>query len=68
MQQRLAFLDMRLVLHIVCDPKNPLAEELRDRQREQANLEVRVFQFGATESDYKKLLDEVFEADSIEVC
>ena len=59
---------MRRVLHIICDAEQTLPEELLTRQRAQADLDVHVFRFDEAEPNYRKLLQEIFEADSIEVC
>ena len=59
---------MRRVLHIICDPEKALPEELLERQRAQTDFDVHVFRFDDGEPDYRKLLQEIFEADSIEVC
>ena len=58
---------MPRVLHIVCDSEKPWPAEFIEHQREQPKLEVRVFDFKAEPPDYRKLLQEIFEADSIEV-
>ena len=58
---------MRRILHVVCDPAHPLKEQFIREQRAHPELEVRVFEFRDEPPDYRRLLQEIFEADSVEV-
>jgi len=58
---------MPLILHILTQPKDALAEEIIARQRERQAPQVSMFDLTAPEPDYRKLLQEIFAADSIVV-
>ena len=58
---------MRRILHIVGEPGKPLPAQIINEQRAGTELEVHVFEFNAEKPDYRRLLQEIFEADSIEV-
>ena len=58
---------MQTALHILTRKDDPLAEEIVGCQHLQSGLEVRVFNLAAPEPDYRKLLEEIFEADSVAV-
>jgi len=58
---------MRIVLHILTQADDSLAEEIIARQREQPDQEVNVVDLTAAEPDYGRLLEEIFAADSVAV-
>lgn len=63
---RAAFLNMRRVLHILTRPDDALARELMARQQSAAGLQAEAFDLTVPEPDYKKLLEKIFQAESIE--
>ena len=58
---------MRVLLHILTQPDDTLAQEVIARQREQQDQEVSVVDLTAAEPDYPRLLQEIFTADSVAV-
>ena len=58
---------MRVVLHILTQPDDTLAQEVIARQREQHCQEVKVVDLIAAEPDYARLIQEIFAADSVAV-
>ena len=58
---------MRVVLHILTQPDDTLAQEVIARQREQQDQEVSVVDLTAAEPDYAGLIQEIFAADSVAV-
>jgi len=58
---------MRVLLHILTRPDDTLAQEVIARQREQQDQEVSVLDLTAAEPDYRRLLQEIFAADSVAV-
>jgi len=58
---------MRVVLHILTQPDETLAQEVISRQREQQDQEVNVVDLTAAEPDYARLVQEIFAADSVAV-
>ena len=58
---------MRIVLHILTQPGDTLAQEVIARQREQPDQQVNVVDLTAAEPDYARLLQEIFTADSVAV-
>ena len=58
---------MRIVLHILTQADDSLAEEIIARQREQPDQEVNVVDLWAAVPDYARLLQEIFAADSVAV-
>jgi len=58
---------MAILLHILTRPNDPLAEEVVCEQRNQPGQEVRVADLTQPEPDYARLLEEIFQADSIAV-
>ena len=58
---------MRVVLHILTQPDDTLAQEIIARQREHSDQEVNVVDLTAAEPDYARLIQEIFAADSAAV-
>ena len=58
---------MRVVLHILTQPDDTLAQQVIASQREQPDQEVNVVDLTAAEPDYARLLEEIFAADSVAV-
>ena len=58
---------MRVVLHILTQQDDTLAQEVISKQREQQDQEVKVVDLNAAEPDYARLLEEIFAADSVAV-
>ena len=58
---------MRVVLHILTQQDETLAQEVIARQREQQDQEVNVVDLTAAEPDYAKLVLDIFAADSVAV-
>jgi hypothetical protein len=58
---------MRVVLHILTQPDDTLAQEVISRQREQHGQDVKVVDLTAAEPDYARLIQEIFAADSVAV-
>lgn len=55
----------RSVLHIVVGGEDPLASGIRKEHEENEEVNVRWLELPAGGADYSKLLDAIFEADSI---
>jgi DNA-binding NarL/FixJ family response regulator len=55
------------VLHILVRSEDPLAAEVIAQQRNQPNCSVGVIDLAMPEPDYAALLEQIFEADSVEV-
>ncbi len=58
---------MRVVLHILTQQGDTLAQEVISKQREQQDQEVKVVDLNAAEPDYARLIQEIFAADSVAV-
>jgi len=58
---------MRVVLHILTQQDETLAQEVIARQRERQDQEVNVVDLTAAEPDYARLIQEIFAADSVAV-
>ena len=58
---------MRVVLHILTQQDETLAQEVIASQREQQDQEVNVVDLTAAEPDYARLIQEIFAADSAAV-
>ena len=58
---------MRVVLHILTQQDETLAQEVIASQREQQDQEVNVVDLTAAEPDYSRLVQEIFAADSVAV-
>jgi hypothetical protein len=58
---------MRTILHILTQPQNPLAQQLVAEQQRKPENQVEVVDLQKKEPDYKKLLEKIFEADSVDV-
>ena len=57
---------MRRLLCIITNPRDPLAETIVSAQQSHSDCSVERFQLDTT-TDYEKLLDAVFAADSVQV-
>lgn len=57
---------MKRILHIVTRPMEPAIERLIEDQRQVDGQEVLVHRLDQGDPDYRRLLEKVFEADSIE--
>jgi hypothetical protein len=58
---------MTVVLHILTSSAEPLARQIIDAQRRDAQNELQVVELDKREPDYKALLEKIFAADSITV-
>ena len=58
---------MALILHIITQPSDSLAEKVMEEQRRLPDCAVRVIDLTAPSADYRELLREIFDADSVEV-
>jgi hypothetical protein len=58
---------MRTLLHIQTQPDDSLAETIRREQEKEAGQRVIVADLTTESPDYHKLLQQIFEADSIAV-
>jgi len=58
---------MRVLLHILTQPDDTLAQQVISGQRNQPGQEVNVVDLTAAEPDYAKLIQEIFAADSVAV-
>jgi hypothetical protein len=58
---------MPLVLHILTRKDDALATEVVAQQREQRGLDVETFDLTQPQPDYDRLLERIFEADSVQV-
>jgi hypothetical protein len=58
---------MRAILHILTRPDDSLAQEVIAAQRQRPDLQIKVVNLIAPEPDLRKLLEEIFTADSVEV-
>jgi hypothetical protein len=58
---------MTSVLHILTRKDDPLAAEIVAEQQKQAGVRVEVFHLTEPTPDYSRLLERIFEADSVQV-
>jgi hypothetical protein len=58
---------MGLLLHIITRPEDALAREILTRQDSNGGKKVVVADLTQPNTDYKRLLENVFAADSIQV-
>jgi hypothetical protein len=58
---------MRTVLHVLARPPDAFVDAMIDRQRADSGLDVSVADLNVPEPDYRKLLEEILRADSVEV-
>lgn len=58
---------MRSLLHLITRPEDPLPQEIIRQQQAMAGLEVRVLDLTQGETDYGKLVESIFAADSVQV-
>ncbi|MGO8697389.1 MAG: hypothetical protein ACLQVY_06695 [Limisphaerales bacterium] len=57
---------MRRVLHILTRPDDTLGPEIIARQKDGLAVEVEVMDLRTARPDYKKLLEKIFDSDSVE--
>ena len=58
---------MPILLHILTEPDDTLANELIAKQRTDSGNKIDVVDLTEAEADYKKLLEKIFTADSVQV-
>lgn len=58
---------MRAILHIVTRPDDALAAEVIAQQKQEIELAVRTVDLTKSQPDYDQLLDQIFNADSVQV-
>jgi len=58
---------MRTLLHIVTRPDDARTAEIIAAQQKQPGLDVHVVDLTMPEPDYLKLLEDIFDADSVAV-
>jgi hypothetical protein len=58
---------MRRVLHILTRPDDPLMAMIQSAQRARKDCQVETVDLTQPEPDYERLLEQIFDADSIEV-
>lgn len=58
---------MPKLLHILNEPEDSLASEIIAAQKQNAANEVEVVDLTRPETDYKKLVEKIFSADSVQV-
>jgi len=58
---------MPILLHILTEPGDTLANEIIAKQRADSANKIDVVDLTEAEADYKKLLEKIFAADSVQV-
>ena len=58
---------MRRILHIKSSTADALADEVIAAQLPDTSLQIRIVDLNVDEPDYLSVLEEIFEADSVEV-
>ena len=58
---------MRNLLHILTQPEDALANKLIAKQQAAAENTIEVVDLTKPDADYKKLLEKIFAADSVQV-
>ena len=58
---------MPVILQIVTEGDDRFANAVIDEQQKQPDVAIRKFDLAASEPDYDRLLDEIFNADAIHV-
>ncbi|MEO6183346.1 MAG: hypothetical protein ABIP71_09655 [Verrucomicrobiota bacterium] len=58
---------MPILLHILTQPDDPLADEIIARQKANPENQIEIVDLTPAEADYKKLLQKIFTADSVQV-
>jgi hypothetical protein len=58
---------MTSLLHILTKSDDDLASEIISLQRQKASMTVKTFDLTQSEPDYRALLEEIFDADSVTV-
>lgn len=58
---------MPILLHILTEPADTLAKEIIETQRTKPENQIDVVDLTQPGADYKKLLDKIFAADSVQV-
>jgi hypothetical protein len=58
---------MQTLLHILTESGDPLADEIIAKQKANSENQIQVVDLTHAEVDYKKLLEQIFAADSVQV-
>ena len=58
---------MPILLHILTQPSDPLADEIIARQKANPENQIEMVDLTQAEVDHKKLLEKIFAADSVQV-
>ncbi len=58
---------MRTVLHILTNPANNVASDVIARQKQLPDVTVETVDWRMTDPDVDRLLDQIFQADSVQV-
>lgn len=58
---------MPILLHVLTQPSDPLADEIIARQKTNSENQIEIVDLTQAEADYKKLLEKIFAADSVQV-
>lgn len=58
---------MPKLLHILTETEDALAKDVIAKQRSNPDHQIDVVDLTQTDADYKKLLEKIFEADSVQV-
>ena len=58
---------MPILLHVLTQPSDPLADEIIARQKTNLENQIEIVDLTQAEADYKKLLEKIFTADSVQV-
>ena len=58
---------MPILLHILTQSTDPLADEIIARQKTNSENQIETVDLTQAEADYKKLLEKIFAADSVQV-
>lgn len=58
---------MSTLLHILTQPADALANEIIAKQKANPENKIEIVDLTQAEADYKKLLEKIFAADSVQV-
>ncbi|MEO5804381.1 MAG: hypothetical protein ABIR24_12715 [Verrucomicrobiota bacterium] len=58
---------MPTLLHILTQPDDALASEIIAKQKSKPENKIEVVDLTQADADYKKLLEKIFSADSVQV-
>ncbi len=58
---------MPAILHILTQAEDALARELIEKQKEKSENQIEIVDLSDPNPDYKKLLEKIFTADSVQV-